>query len=70
MGTPQNLDNNHSIDDQFSSFEDLMDIIGYTPAATLSTCTQTEETTSAIEKHQTKHLVSNCVCRCFRNIID
>jgi hypothetical protein len=70
METLQNLDNNEEIDDQLSSFEDLMEIIGHTPATTLSTYTQTEEPINVIKKHQKKQLVSNCVFRCFRNIID
>jgi hypothetical protein len=61
----QNLDNNERMDDQLSSFEDLMDILAHTPATTLSTSTQTEEPIDTVEKHQNKQLVSNCVCRCF-----
>jgi hypothetical protein len=70
MKTPQHLDNNDEIDHQLSLFEDLMDMIAHTPATTLSTSTQTEEPIKAIGKHQKKQLVSNCVCRRFRNITD
>jgi hypothetical protein len=63
METSQSRDNYERIDNQLSSFEDLMDIIFDTPATTLSTYTQIDEPINISEKHQSQQFVSSCVCR-------